>query len=78
MPGDIKYKDINGDGIIDGNDKVAIGATTKPNLIYGFGMSAKWKGLDVNVHFQDQVNLLSLLMELPCRCLVVVMDGEMY
>ena len=52
MPGDIKYKDINGDGIIDGNDKVAIGATTKPNLIYGFGMSAKWKGLDVNVHFQ--------------------------
>ena len=28
MPGDIKYKDINGDGIIDGNDKVAIGATT--------------------------------------------------
>lgn len=51
-PGDIKYKDINGDGIIDGNDKVAIGATTKPNLIYGFGMSAKWKGVDVNVHFQ--------------------------
>ena len=26
----MKYKDINGDGIIDGNDKVAIGATTKP------------------------------------------------
>ncbi|WP_321015510.1 TonB-dependent receptor [Bacteroides sp.] len=52
MPGDIKYKDVNGDGIIDDNDKVAIGATVKPNLIYGFGLSAKWKGLDVNVHFQ--------------------------
>ena len=35
MPGDIKYKDVNGDGKIDGNDQVAIGATTKPNLIYG-------------------------------------------
>ena len=51
-PGDIKYKDINGDGIIDSNDKVAIGATTKPNLTYGFGISARWKGLDANVHFQ--------------------------
>ena len=52
MPGDIKYKDVNGDGVIDENDKVAIGATTRPNLTYGFGISAKWKGLDVNVHFQ--------------------------
>ena len=50
MPGDIKYKDINGDGVIDDNDKVAIGATKKPNFTYGFGVSAKWKGLDVNVH----------------------------
>lgn len=52
MPGDIKYKDVNGDGKIDSNDQVAIGATTKPNLIYGFGIAANWKGLDVNLHFQ--------------------------
>ena len=52
MPGDIKYKDINGDGVINDNDKVAIGATKRPNFTYGFGASAKWKGLDVNVHFQ--------------------------
>lgn len=52
MPGDIKYKDINGDGVIDSNDRVAIGATTKPNLVYGFGASGKWKGLDINMHFQ--------------------------
>ncbi len=52
MPGDIKYKDVNGDGKIDGNDQVAIGVTTKPNLIYGFGIAANWKGLDVNLHFQ--------------------------
>ena len=52
MPGDIKYNDVNGDGKIDGNDQVAIGATTKPNLIYGFGIAANWKGLDVNLHFQ--------------------------
>jgi len=52
QPGDIKYKDVNGDGIIDDGDIVAIGATRLPNLIYGLGISASWKGLDVNVHFQ--------------------------
>ncbi|WP_349908393.1 SusC/RagA family TonB-linked outer membrane protein, partial [Bacteroides caccae] len=52
MPGDIKYKDVNADGRIGESDIVPIGATTRPNLIYGFGASAQWKGLDVNVHFQ--------------------------
>src|SRR5690606_22395594 len=52
MPGDIKYKDVNGDGKIDDTDRVAIGATTRPNLTYGFGLSASWKGLDISVHFQ--------------------------
>jgi TonB-linked SusC/RagA family outer membrane protein len=52
MPGDIKYKDINGDGAINDNDVVAIGSTRVPSLIYGVGASATWKNLDVNVHFQ--------------------------
>ncbi len=51
-PGDIKYKDINGDGAIDNNDIVAIGATRYPNLTYGFGLSANWKGFDASVLFQ--------------------------
>ncbi|MCI0922478.1 SusC/RagA family TonB-linked outer membrane protein [Sphingobacterium rhinopitheci] len=52
QPGDIKYKDVNGDGIIDDGDRVAIGATRRPNLIYGIGTSASWKGFDLSVHFQ--------------------------
>ena len=52
MPGDIKYKDINGDGIINNDDIVPIGSTTRPNLIYGLGLSATWKGFDFNMHFQ--------------------------
>ena len=52
LPGDIKYKDVNGDGVVNDNDKVAIGATTTPNLVYGIGASFAWKGIDVNVHFQ--------------------------
>lgn len=52
MPGDIKYKDVNGDGVINNNDVVPIGATTRPNLIYGMGFTAAWKGIDFNLHFQ--------------------------
>lgn len=52
QPGDIKYRDVNGDGVVDGGDQVAIGATSRPNMIYGVGASASWNGLDINVHFQ--------------------------
>lgn len=52
QPGDIKYKDVNGDGIVDGNDEVAIGATSTPSLIYGIGASLQWRDFDFNVHFQ--------------------------
>ena len=52
QPGDIKYKDVNGDGVITDGDRVAIGATRRPNLIYGVGASAIWRGLSLGVHFQ--------------------------
>jgi TonB-linked SusC/RagA family outer membrane protein len=52
MPGDIKYKDVNGDGLINDEDVVPIGASWRPALEYGMGLSASWKQLDVNVHFQ--------------------------
>ena len=52
QPGDIKYKDVNGDGIVDDGDRVAIGATDSPSLIYGLGASVSWRGFDFNLHFQ--------------------------
>lgn len=52
QPGDIKYKDINGDGVVNGGDVCAIGATSTPNLIYGLGTSVQWKNFDFNLHFQ--------------------------
>jgi hypothetical protein len=52
QPGDVKYKDVNGDGLINDDDIVPIGASRVPGLIYGVGMSLRWKGIDFNVHFQ--------------------------
>lgn len=50
--GDLKYQDINGDGQIDEQDKIAIGYTNLPEIIYGFGATAQWKNWDINVFFQ--------------------------
>ncbi|ANI88894.1 SusC/RagA family protein [Arachidicoccus ginsenosidimutans] len=52
QPGDIKYKDVNGDGVINDDDIVAVGSTSTPNLVYGVGASVSWKGFDVDVLFQ--------------------------
>ncbi|MCH5329666.1 MAG: TonB-dependent receptor [Alistipes sp.] len=50
--GDIKYQDINGDGVINSDDQIYLGYTTIPEITYGFGATASWRGLDVNVFFQ--------------------------
>lgn len=55
-PGDIKYKDINGDGVIDTNDEVPIGFSDIPEIVYGFGLSANYKGFDLSVFFQGIAN----------------------
>jgi TonB-linked SusC/RagA family outer membrane protein len=52
MAGDIKYKDINNDGIIDINDEVPIGFPTTPEIIYGFGASTSYRKLDLSFFFQ--------------------------
>ena len=52
-PGDIKYKDINNDNVIDENDKVAIGySTSAPELYYSFNLGAEWRGLGLEAMFQ--------------------------
>ena len=54
--GDIKYRDINGDGIIDSSDNIAIGYPELPEVIYGFGATAQWKGISLSVFFQGTAN----------------------
>jgi TonB-linked SusC/RagA family outer membrane protein len=50
--GDIKYKDINGDGVVNGNDEVPMGFPTVPEIQYGFGLSAGYKKVDFSFFFQ--------------------------
>ncbi len=56
MAGDIKYKDINGDGKISSLDVVPIGLPTTPEIIYGFGFSVGYKKFDLSCFFQGSAN----------------------
>ncbi|MGQ7871019.1 SusC/RagA family TonB-linked outer membrane protein [Sunxiuqinia sp. sy24] len=51
-PGDIKYRDINGDDKITGLDRVPIGHPTSPEIVYGFGFSLGYKNIDFSSFFQ--------------------------
>lgn len=50
-PGDIKFKDLNGDGFIDDNDKTVIG-NYLPDFSYGLNLNASYKGFSASVFFQ--------------------------
>lgn len=58
MPGDIKYVDLNGDGVVDDFDRVQdVAHPTVPELVYGFGVNAEWKGAYLNLFFQGTGNV---------------------
>lgn len=50
-PGDVKFKDIDGNGVIDSNDRAHVGSSI-PKFTLGLNLSAEWKGFDVSVFFQ--------------------------
>lgn len=60
--GDIKYKDIDGDGKITEKDKVYMGWPTTPEITFGFGFSLGYKGWDINTFFQGNARV-SLFLE---------------
>lgn len=52
QPGDIKYKDLDGNGVIDQNDIINIGKPSFPQLTYSFNLGLNYKNIDFNVLFQ--------------------------
>jgi TonB-linked SusC/RagA family outer membrane protein len=52
QPGDIKYRDINGDGRIDNDDRIPLSYSTYPLLMYGFGGEFRYKAITLGVLFK--------------------------
>lgn len=57
MPGDIKYKDVNGDGIINWDDVVPLKYGDYPGINYGFAAEFNWKKWNINVFFEGAANV---------------------
>ncbi len=49
-PGDLKFADTDGNGRIDGNDRVILGST-QPKIVYGFSSQFSYRGFDVSASF---------------------------
>ena len=52
MPGDIRYRDVDGNGVIDVNDAVHIGFPETPRMVYGFSGFINYKNWEFNFSFQ--------------------------
>jgi TonB-linked SusC/RagA family outer membrane protein len=55
-PGDLIYKDLNGDGVIDGNDKKYLGSNF-PKITFGLNLNVTWKQLDMTAFFQGAADV---------------------
>lgn len=56
-PGDVKYLDYNGDGVVDVEDQCPIGYSAVPEIVYGFGAQFFWKGFDFGIFFRGQAHV---------------------
>ena len=54
--GDLKYADLNGDGVIDASDRSYFGYSNLPNTILGFNLNTSYKNLSLSVFFQGALN----------------------
>lgn len=51
-PGDIKYKDVNGDGVIDSDDEVPLSYSNTPTFQYGFAAELRYKNFTASIFFE--------------------------
>jgi TonB-linked SusC/RagA family outer membrane protein len=57
MAGDIKYTDINGDGVVNPNDEIPMGYPSVPEIQYGFGLSSGYRKFDFSFFFQGNARV---------------------
>ena len=56
LPGDLKYKDLNNDGVINSQDRNVIGRGLRPDVFYGMNLFGTWKGFDLTILLQGATN----------------------
>ena len=56
-PGDAMYQDLNGDNIVDGNDKCVTGYSNRPEYTFGLNMGFNWKGFSLSMQWTGATNV---------------------
>jgi TonB-linked SusC/RagA family outer membrane protein len=60
-PGDIKYADLNGDGAITNVDQTTLKGTVDPQIVYGFGINARYRNIDFGIFCQGNAQTYRVL-----------------
>ena len=63
QPGDVKWKDVNGDGVIDNYDMVKVGNTV-PKWTGGFNTTVSWKDLTLSARFDYALGFKAVELEI--------------
>ncbi|MEL7121923.1 MAG: TonB-dependent receptor, partial [Bacteroidota bacterium] len=74
IPGDIKYVDLNNDGVINFRDQQEIGFGNFPNITYGFGANVEFKGISLSVLFDGASQFNHYVNYIPFNNFAVPMD----
>ena len=61
--GELNFIDINGDGMVDANDKIPIGYGDYPEITFGLNLGVRWKGLEISALFQGATNVTCYLKQ---------------
>lgn len=78
QPGDIKYKDLDGNNIIDQNDVTAVGRTEYPEWYYSFGGKVGYKGFDLELQFQGAAGVSANLLDNWDQVVAFVDNGNAF
>ena len=73
-PGDIKYKDLNHDGVIDSNDQAPIGYNPVPEMTFSLAAGLNWKGIDFSILLQGAARS-SIYLQQDIACLLYTSDA---
>jgi len=78
QPGDVKYKDLDGNNVVDQNDVTAIGKSAFPEWYFSFGGKFGWKGFDLEVLFQGAAGASVNLLDNWNQTVAFVDNGNAY
>ena len=78
QPGDVKYKDLDKNGVVDQNDKTQIGKSAYPEWYFSFGGKFAYKGFDLEVLFQGAAGMSVNLLDNKNQVVAFVDNGNAY